>query len=64
MSVIDKIIEEEYIPHMVNEIFPKVKKEIHNSDEDFIIDLFIEFERMCKMKREQLMMLETKNNSN
>lgn len=64
MSEIDRIIEEEYTPHIINEVYPKIKHELINWTKEDFIEFFTQFERMVKMKRERLMMLENKNNLN
>lgn len=64
MSEIDRIIEEEYTPYIIGKVYPKIENELTNWTKDDFIEFFTQFERMVKMKREQLMMLETKHNLN
>ena len=62
--IINNIIENEYIPHLVKEVYPSISEEIKNWNERDFTEFLIAFENQVKMKRERLSILELNNTKN
>ena len=64
MSEIDRIIKEDYIPHLIGSGYSHLESELRDWNKEDFIDFFIVFEQQVKKKREQLILIDTKNNLN
>jgi hypothetical protein len=64
MSKMDKIITEEYIPHLIESVYPKIQNELPNWGKQDFTEFLTAFEKIVKKRRDRLIMHEVNYNLN